>query len=146
MARLCCSAQEIREIFVALRHDRPAPRPYSRTMKQPDLAEVARRYLDLWEQQVSTYATTTPSVAAADAARIMAEALTALEQSGKGVRIGGPATTPAAPAAPGIASIDGDDLHDQFARRLAQCAERFAALAARTPSGGAGANGGPDGE
>ena len=146
MDRLCCSAQQVREIFVALRHDRPPPPAYSGAMTQPDLADLARRYLDLWERRMAASATMTPSEAVAEAATIMAGALTELEQSGKGGTKGGPATTPPAAAASGAASVDGDDNHDQLARRLTECAERFAALAARAQPGGGGADGGLEAE
>jgi hypothetical protein len=144
MARSCCSAQEIRDLFVALRHDRRGPRAYSAGMVQADLAGLARRYLDLWERHLAASAGVEPGLAAADAAKIMVQALADANLQGKGVAKNGLGSKPNAanaPPAPGPASIDGDDLHDEFARRLARCAEQFAALAAGTATNGGGADG-----
>ena len=152
MARLCCSAQEIREIFVALRHDPFVQPSYSGTMEEPDLAdladlaELARRYLDLWERQVAAGASQSPAVAAVEAAKIMAAAISDQETAAQGGSGDGSATTSNASAAPGAASVHGDDRHDQFARRLAQCAEQLAALAAGTGQRGDGTDGGPEAE
>jgi hypothetical protein len=113
-------------------------------MVQADLAGLARRYLDLWERQFAASARVEPSLAAADAAKIMVQALADANLGGKGVAkngLGSKPNAPNAPSAPGPASIDGGDLHDEFARRLAQCAEQFAALAAGAKTNGGGADG-----
>ncbi len=117
------------------------------------MATLARRYLDLWEQQIAAGATGTAGIAAAEAAEIMAQVLSGGTLTGKGGREGEPTatgrtatepgTTHIGPAAPGPASIHGDDQHDEFARRLAQCAERFAVLAAGVDGGG-GSHGGSE--
>jgi hypothetical protein len=122
-------------------------------MEKPDMAILARRYLDLWEQQIVAGVTGTAGIAAAEAAEIMAQVLSGGALTGKGGREGGatatgraatePGTTHIGPAALGPASVHGDGQHDEFARRLAQCAERFATLAAGIDGGG-GSDGGSE--
>jgi hypothetical protein len=106
-----------------------------------DLAAVAQRYLDLWDMQVTAAVGVEPAQAAADAAKIMAEALVSARRNEEGAIDNGSGTTPNASPAPGAASIGGDDVNDEFARRLAQCAEQFSALAAGTGGGSGGAKG-----
>ena len=117
------------------------------------MTALARRYLDLWEQQIAARAIGPAGTAAAGAAEIMALMLSGGTLAGKGGREGDPATSGTAatgpgtadngPAAIGAASFHGHDQYDEFARRLAQCAERFAALAAGS-RGGVGSDGGSE--
>ena len=73
----------VRKNFVATRHCLnsslalavDAPWHYNIFMKQPELTALARRYLDLWEQQIAAGGSDKAGGAAAEAARIMAEAL-----------------------------------------------------------------------
>ncbi|MDE0944186.1 MAG: hypothetical protein OSB58_17370 [Alphaproteobacteria bacterium] len=115
-------------------------------MDDPDLADLARRYLDLWERQIAASpmnsAGDSTGAAAADAARVMAEAMAqTMTQTMSGImpmtkgRSDDPNNDADGASTPKPASLNGDGLNDELARRLAECAERFAALAAGTNKG-----------
>jgi hypothetical protein len=120
-------------------------------MEQSELTALARRYLDLWEQQIAAGETNAAGGAAAEAARIMAQVMSGEWQPGQGGRKGdgndvspnnAAYGSPLGSAAAEPASVDGNGGDDEFARRLAQCAERLAALAAGAGGGGGGTDGG----
>jgi len=128
-----------------------AARRYIAEMEQPELAALARRYLDLWQQQLAAGGTGTAGAAAAEAASILAQVLSGdlPGKNRKGVRNGdadeaASGIAPDRAAALEPASVDGDGGDDEFARRLAECAERFAALAAGVGGGGGGTDGGTE--
>jgi hypothetical protein len=112
------------------------------TPKTTDLEALARRYLDLWQEQVAAMATD-PKVAEAVAtgvalmnqgAATFAQAVnlkTAAKPGGKPDERD-PAGSPSVAAAPDDPRLDGD----QLARRLAAVEERLAALEAALGAAG----------
>src|SRR6516165_8516280 len=103
--------------------------------EQPDLEALARRYLDLWQDQATALA------GDAELARQLGRWL-GLLQSGmtNAVRSAAPSPGPAsAAAAPG----GGEPRLGELARRLAAVEERLARLEARAGAGGKGARGRP---
>ena len=92
----------------------------------PDLASLAKRYLDLWQEQLIAMA------ADPELAESLARLLAGLMPPGwAGTVSGEPAGTPAPAAAPGER---GDQL-DELLRRLAAVEERVAALEAGARAG-----------
>jgi hypothetical protein len=104
----------------------------------PDLANLAKRYVDLWQDQLSAMA------ADPELAESMARLLAALVPP-TWLRWPGAtrdeAAAPAGAAAAGAAPLDGDGGLAELARRLAAVEERLAALEAGTRGGGTGARG-----
>ena len=101
----------------------------------PDIEALARRYLDLWQDQASALA------GDAELTRQLGRWLT-LMQSGMAHAFQAAAPTTAAPGspAPAAASFGGQPGLDEFARRLARLEERIARLEAgaggkRKPAG-----------
>jgi hypothetical protein len=114
-----------------------------------DLEALARRYLDLWQEQVASMATD-PKVAEAVAAGVamMNQGASAFAQA-VNLKTGNPKPgtaderTPAGPA-PAAAAPDDPRLDgDQLARRLAAVEERLAALEAALGAGGGRTKGKP---
>jgi hypothetical protein len=109
----------------------------------PDLASLAERYLDLWQEQVAALAND-PALAAAMAGllRVFDAAARLADRGRQGA--GGELGTADAAAAPGgtaaaaAASRGSQPDHAELARRLAECEARLAALeaAARPPRRG----------
>jgi hypothetical protein len=92
----------------------------------PDLASLAKRYVDLWQDQLIAMAAD-PDLAGVFA-RVVGE-LTPLARP-PGSADGGGTSRPAGAAAAAAASRDRSDDLDQLARRVAALEERLAALEA----------------
>lgn len=104
-----------------------APPIYSHVMAAPpDLASLAKRYVDLWQDQLIAMAAD-PDLASMFARVVGELSPTAADGRGRPQAAGSKASA----AAPGER---GDSL-GEFARRLAAIEERLAALEARTRSG-----------
>src|SRR5262249_31016984 len=123
--------------------------PYSAAMTDSSAPDaLARRYLDLWEEQMAAWAS---DAALADVLRLWM-GLIGLDRFGAGSRADGPPGRSgkdgeeAAPAAP-PADAPGDRQHDlaEFARHRAALEQRLAALEARAPVADAGAGRRPRG-
>jgi len=104
----------------------------------PDLAQLAKRYLDLWETQLAAFGSdpalldqVARTVAAMGATLVAASAAAGQsEDPGHGrSRKQDAAATARAPAA-AAASSDGDARLDQFARQLADLERRLAGIEA----------------
>ncbi|WP_354081443.1 hypothetical protein [Constrictibacter sp. MBR-5] len=122
---------------------------------EPDPALIARRYVDLWQRQVSGVV---PDPSVMDAAALYLRSLMGLtapgqlgetarnrhvdtrSPSGRGSGSGsGAEHGPAGPAPASAASGDRDGGLDEFARRLAACEERIADLEGQLARRGRGA-------
>src|SRR5215475_11014224 len=114
---------------------RPGGLPYSAVMTDSSAPDaLARRYLDLWEEQMAAWAS---DAALADVLRLWL-GLIGLDRFGAGSRADGSpgrGVEQAARAAP-IADAFGDRQHDlaEFARHLAALERRLATLEARAPA------------
>jgi hypothetical protein len=101
----------------------------------PDLANLAKRYVDLWQDQLSAMA------ADPELAESMARLFAALVPPAWARWPGAArneAAAPAGAAATGTPSHDGDGGVAEFARRLAAVEERLAALESGAHGNGAG--------
>src|SRR5689334_8062037 len=99
----------------------------------PDLADLAKRYLDLWQDQLIAMA------ADPELAEGMARLLGALVPRASPLRggaFGHETTAPAGAAAARAAPSHGDERLAELARRLAAIEERLAAVEAGTRGGG----------
>src|SRR6185437_8449396 len=106
---------------------------YSAPMAEPpDLASLAKRYVDLWQEQLIAMA------ADPDLAESLARLLRGLVPGGWPPSPGACANDGAAPGAPAAPPPPGQrgDALDELARRLAAAEQRLSALEARAGPGG----------
>ena len=106
-----------------------------------DPAALARRFLDLWQEEVAGTGRDEGSGPLALRLAALHLAAMAQEPASGGLNDRAGATTSRAEAAP-AASGDGAQRLAELASRLAACEERIAALAARPAGGGDGPPGG----
>jgi|TARA_B100000315_G_scaffold183494_1_gene172401 hypothetical protein len=92
---------------------------------EPDIETLARRFLDLWQEQVAANVSDPRFAGLFAGARPKDRAENHADDSAS---ISAPSGAAAAGLSPGL----GDDQLDEFARRLADCTERLGALERRT--------------